>query len=171
MFNTFNVWAHKKSFSFLLLLLRKKTNFWGENVFHENTTPTQKSSLTNKLIPWENSIFLMEVEGRCNITPAWNPSITISSVIPKHKSACKMRQMPAHISDAAIFPRKHDTHPSVNRVVKGITKSFFSPFFSHFIWALLSFTEAFCGYGGFVWFIKFSWLFSLEAMTLNHTFV
>lgn len=82
-----------------------------------------------------------------------------------------MRQMPAHISDAAIFLRKHDTHPSVNRVVKGITKSFFSPFFSHFIWALLSFTEAFCGYGGFVWFIKFSWLFSLEAMTLNHTFV
>ena len=60
---------------------------------------------------------------------AWNPSITISSVIPKRKSACKMRQMPPHISDVVIFPRKHDTHPRVNRVVKGITKVILFPLF------------------------------------------
>lgn len=102
---------------------------------------------------------------------AWNPSITISSVIPKLKPACKIRQMLPHISDATIFPRKHNAHPRVNRVVKGLTKSVFAPFFSHFIWALHSFTEAFGRYGGFVWFIKFSWLFPLKAVTLNHTFV
>lgn len=60
---------------------------------------------------------------------AWNPSITISSVIPKRKSACKMRQMPPHISDVVVFPRKHDTHPRVNRVVKGITKVILFPLF------------------------------------------
>lgn len=82
-----------------------------------------------------------------------------------------MRQMPPHIWDVVVFPRKCDTHPRVNRVVKGITKSFFRPFFSHFIGEQLSFTEAACGYGGFVWFIKFSWIFSLKSITLNHTFV
>lgn len=82
-----------------------------------------------------------------------------------------MRQMLPHIWDVIVFPKKHDTHPRVNRVVKGITKSFFRPFFSHFIGEQLSFTEAACGYGGFVWFIKFSWIFSLKSTTLNHAFV
>lgn len=82
-----------------------------------------------------------------------------------------MRQMPPHIWDVVVFPRKGDTHPRVNRVVKGITKSFFRPFFSHFIGELLSFAEAAHGYGGFVWFIKFSWIFSLKSTTLNQAFV
>lgn len=42
-----------------------------------------------------------------------------------------------HIWDATIFPKKHNTHPRVNRVVKGITKSVFAPFshtsFGHYI--------------------------------------
>lgn len=52
---------------------------------------------------------------------------------------------------------------------KDITMSFFSPCFSHLIWALLRVTEAFCGYAGFVWFIDFSWSFTLNSQRLNHT--
>lgn len=68
---------------------------------------------------------------RCNRLrcEARNPSITISSVIPKRKSACKMKQMSLRISDMVVFPKKFDTHPRVNRVFQGITESFFCSLF------------------------------------------
>lgn len=68
---------------------------------------------------------------RCNRLryEARNPSVTISSVIPKRKSACKTKQMPPRISDMVIFPKKFDTHPRVNRVFQGITESFFCSLF------------------------------------------
>lgn len=60
---------------------------------------------------------------------ARNPSRTISSVIPKRKSACKTKQMPSSISDTVTFPKKLDPHPRVNRVFQGITESFFRSLF------------------------------------------